>query len=241
MTRHAGLLAHSPDGSALAYLEYCRAGFAKNGDHRHPPITLDYIAMGESMPAWDAGDYASVRAKLAISVERLAKADCAFFFCPDNTAHIALEFAGPPLALPGLNIADVVADEAVRRGFKKVGVLGTRYTMDGPVYRRAFGARCIADAVPNAVDRETVNRIIFDELVSGVVTDPSRRAYCDVIDRLKAGGCDAVALVCTEIPLLITPEVSSLPTLDSTRLIAKAAFDVANGERAMPAWRGGPP
>lgn len=238
--RHAGLVAHSPDGSALCFLEYCRAGFARHVAHMHPDLTLDYIAMGASMPAWDAGDHAAVRATLARSVERLARAGADFFFCPDNTAHIALETAGPTLALPGLNIAEVVADEAVKRGYRCVGVLGTRHTMDGPVYRRALGARGIKTQVPDAADRETVNRIIFEELVSGIFKPDSRAAYAAIIDKMAAGGCDVVALVCTEIPLLVPPEASRLPTLDSTRLLAHAAFEVASGDRPLPTWRGGP-
>lgn len=233
--RHAGLMAHSADGAALCFLEFCHAG----GD-LHPDITLDCIAMGHCLPAWAAGDHQLIRATLARSIETLARAGAEFFFCPDNTAHIALELEGPALALPGLNIAEIVADEAVRRGHRKVGVLGTRYTMDGPVYARALGRRDIAHAVPNAMDREAVNRIIFDELVAGIIKDESRGAYLAVIERLRDAGCDAVALVCTEIPLLVTPESSSLPTLDSTRLLARAAFEVANSARPLPTWRGGP-
>jgi aspartate racemase len=113
--------------------------------------------------------------------------------------------------------------------------------MAGPVYPRALGRRGIGSTVPNEADREMGNRVIFDELVSGILRDESRAAYGAVIERLKASGCDAVALVCTEIPLLVTPQASVLPTLDSTRLLARAAFDVAIGRRALPTWRGGPP
>jgi aspartate racemase len=237
---HLGILAHSTEGAALCFLEFCREGFRRVGRHEHPDVTLDYIAFGYSMPAWDAGEYGSVRATLATSVERLARAGAGFFACPDNTAHMALEVPGPDLALPGLHIAEVVADQAVADGHKRVGVLGTRYTMDGPLYPRALAARGIAAELPDAADRDTVNTIIFDELVNGVVTDGSRREYLRVIERLAARGCDAVALVCTEIPLLVTPEVSPLPTLDSTRLLARVAYDVAVGDRARPSWHGGP-
>lgn len=239
--RHAGLVAHSPDGAALCFLEYCRAGHARHGAHLHPPITLDYTAMGESMAAWDAGDYAAVRATLAASIGRLDRAGAHFFFCPDNTAHIALESPGPPLALPGLNIAEIVAEEAARRGYRHVGVLGTRYTMQGPVYPRALAARAIACSVPDAADQQALNAIIFEELVGGVLKPESRTVFQLVIERLQARGCDAAALVCTEIPLLIAPEDSVLPTLDSTRLLAHRAFAVAEGEAPIPDWRGGPP
>ncbi|MER6946697.1 amino acid racemase [Nonomuraea sp. NPDC000554] len=239
--RHLGILAHSTEGAALCFLTYCQEGFRRLGRHDHPDVTLDYIAFGRSMPAWDAGDHDTVRATLAVSVDRLARAGADFFVCPDNTAHLALERPGPDLALPGLHLPEVVADQAARDGRTRVGVLGTRYTMDGPLYPRAFADRGIAAELPEPDERHTINRIIFDELVNGVFTESSRREYVRVIDGLAARGCDAVALVCTEIPLLVTPDVSPLPTLDSTRLGATAAYDVAVGARPLPTWRGGPP
>ncbi|MGH3454444.1 MAG: aspartate/glutamate racemase family protein [Nocardioidaceae bacterium] len=237
--KHAGILAHSAEGASLCFLTFCQAGFEALGSHQHPDVTLDCIAMGHSMPAWDSGDYAAVRPILAESVRRLAGAGAEFFVCPDNTAHIAMELDGDPFALPGLHIAEVVADQAAADGRHRVGVLGTRFTMDGPVYRRALDARGIDHAVPAPDDRALVDRVIFDELVNGVFTDAARQAYVDIIDKLRADGCDAVALVCTEIPILVSPEVSPLPTLDSTRLLARAAFDVTAGRRPLPTWRGG--
>lgn len=236
---HLGILAHSAEGAALCFRTFCQEGFRELGPDDHPDVTLDLIALARSMPAWDAGDHDSIRATLAESVRRLAAAGAGFFVCPDNTAHMALERPGDDLALPGLHIAQVVADRAARDGRTRVGVLGTRYTMDGPVYPRELAARGIAAEVPDAGDRETVNEIIFKELVNGVVSGESRRRYVQIIERLAERGCDAVALVCTEIPLLVTPDVSPLPTLDSTRLLARAAFDVAVGRRPLPAWRGG--
>jgi aspartate racemase len=207
----------------------------------HPDVMLDCEAMGHVMPAWEANDQATVRAFLAQSIQRLADGGCDFFACPDNTAHIALETAGPDLPLPGLNIADVVAEQAAGLGMKRVAVLGTRFTMGGPVYRRALPAVGIEPRFPNEEERADVDRIIFEELVEGEFTDASRSRYVGIIDRLKRDeGCDGVALVCTEIPLLVTPNVSPLPTLDSTRLLARAAFEVCRGRRAFPAWRGGP-
>jgi aspartate racemase len=240
MKQHLGILAHSTEGAALCFLEYCQEGFRRIGRHEHPDVTLDYIAFGYSMPAWNAGDHATVRATLATSVQRLARAGADFFACPDNTAHLALDVDGPDLALPGLHIADVVADRAAADGRARVAILGTRYTMDSQLYPRALAARGIAAELPEVQDRHTVNRIIFDELVNGVFTDASRDEYLRIIDSLAAGGCDAVALVCTEIPLLVAPEVAPLPILDSTRLLAVAAYEVAVGYRPLPDWRGGP-
>jgi aspartate racemase len=238
--RHLGILAHSAEGAALCFRAFCQEGFRELGPDDHPDVTLDLIALARSMPAWDAGDHDAVRAILAESVRRLAAAGADFFACPDNTAHMALERPGDDLPLPGLHIAQIVADRAARDARTRVGVLGTRYTMDGPVYPRELAARGIAAEVPDTGDRETVNRIIFEELVNGVLTDGSRREFARIIGRLAERGCDAVALVCTEIPLLVTPDESPLPTLDSSRLLARAAFEAAMSRRPLPTWRGGP-
>lgn len=235
-----GILAHSSEGAALCYLTFCREGFREIGRHMHPDVMLDCTPMGRAMPAWEAGDLPAVRAIMAESAERLVAGGCDFFACPDNTAHIALESEGPALVLPGLNIADVVAEQASALGMKRVAVLGTRFTMAGPVYRRALPAVGIAPAFPNEVERADIDRIIFDELVEGVFTDASRRRYVEIIRRLKdEERCEGVALVCTEIPLLVTAGASPLPILDSTRLLARAAFEVCVGKRAFPTWRGG--
>ena len=238
--KHCGILAHSTGGAALCFLEFCQEGVRRLGSHVYPDVTLDYIAFGHSMPAWDAGDYDSIRATLSASVDRLARAGAEFFICPDNTAHLALERPGPDLALPGLHIAEVVADQAASDGRGRVGVLGTRYTMDSPLYPRALAARGIGSEIPAEDDRQLVNKIIFDELVNDVFTEQSRQEYLRVIAGLAERGCDAVALVCTEIPLLVTPADSPLPTLDSTRLLARAGLAVGVGDRPLPTWRGGP-
>jgi aspartate racemase len=237
--KHLGILAHSAEGAALCFRAFCQEGFAELGPHDHPDVTMDCIALARSMGAWDDGEYTSIRAILSESVRRLAATGADFFVCPDNTAHMALEEPGEDLALPGLHIAEVVAERAVGDGRVRVGVLGTRYLMDGLLYPRAFAAHGIAVELPDPSDRDVINKIIFTELVNGVLTTSSRQEYVRVIEQLAARGCDAVALVCTEIPLLITPETSPLPTLDSTRLLAHAAFEVAVGRRVLPTWRGG--
>jgi aspartate racemase len=238
--KHLGILAHSVEGALLCFRTFCQEGFQRIGPHDHPDVTMDCIPLARSMPAWDAGDLPVIREILATSVSRLAAAGADFFVCPDNTAHEALEAGEPDLALPGLHIADVVAARAADAGYRRVGILGTRYLMDGPVYPPALAARGIETVVPPPDDRELVNAVIFGELVNGVLTEPSRAGYIRIIGDFKDRGCDAVALVCTEIPLLITPEVAPLPTLDSTRLLAHAAFEVAIGAAPMPTWPGGP-
>lgn len=236
---HIGILGHSADGSALCYLECVRESARLLGDHVHPEITLSLLPMGPTVPWWESGDLVRINAHLHATAERLAAAGCNFFVCPDNTAHIALDAAAEPYPLPGLHIAEVVAERAKAEGRRSVALLGTKYTMEGPSYRAAFAPHGIELRIPGAADREHLNRYIFDELCKGEFTDYARADFLRVIDQLKAEGCDAVALSCTEIPLIVTPENSSLPTLDSTRLLARAAVAVALGRAAAPRWRGG--
>jgi aspartate racemase len=222
--KHIGIVACSAEGAALCYQAICRESLQLVGKNDHPRITLDSIPLAAWMPAFDAGDYRGVASFMLESAQLLAAAGADFAVCPDNSAHRAWDYVQADTPIPWLHIARVVGAEAQERGYGRVGVLGTRFTMAGPVYRDALSSLGIDTMVPEPDDCETVDRIIFSELVDGVFTDSSRRAYNDVIERLGERGCGAVALACTEIPLLVRPEESPLPTLDSTRLLAAAAL-----------------
>lgn len=200
---------------------------------------MSLLPMGPTIPWWESGDLEQINEHLRATAERLAAAGCDFFVCPDNTAHIALEAANEPYPLPGLHIAEVVAQRAKADGHKRIALLGTRYTMEGPVYSAAFARHGMEMRTPGAADREMLNRIIFDELCLGRFEEPARCEFLRVIEALKAEDCDAAALCCTEIPILVTPEISPLPTLDSTRLLAHAAVATALGADPLPKWRGG--
>ncbi|MDP9190641.1 MAG: amino acid racemase [Acidobacteriota bacterium] len=238
--KHIGILAHSADGAALCFLEMCREGARRLGVHMHPEITMSILPMGECLDAWERMDLPFLNAALTRTAQRLADAHCDFFVCPDNTAHIAFEAPDVNLPLPGLHIAEIVAQRARADGRKCVGLLGTKWTMEGTVYRDAFARAGIELRVPSADDRALINSTIFEELCQGIVSDASRAEFTRIIEDLKASGCDAVALSCTEIPLLVTPDVSPLPTLDSTRLLAREAVATALEERPLPTWCGGP-
>ena len=238
--KHVGVLAHSFEGATLCFRTACMEGVKRLGSHMHPEITMTCSPMALVLDAWERGDNEELRSFFMADARKLAAAGCDFFVCPDNTAHIALESPGQPYPIPALHIGEVVAEQALRDGRTRVGILGTKYTMTGPVYPGALGRRGIDWAVPDEADRKIVDDIIFNELCLGDFRDKSRDAYVRIIDKLKADGCDAVALVCTEIPLLIPQHVSPLPTLDSTRLLAAAAVEAAIGDRPMPEWCGGP-
>lgn len=225
--KHIGILAHTADGAALCFLEMIRESARRLGAHRHPEITLSILPLADVLEAYDRGDLAAVNAQLILTCRRLAAAGCDFYVCPANSAHIAIDAATEPYPLPGLHIADIVARRARAGGRRRVALLGTRWTMEAPLYPSAFARAGVELTVPVPAERAIIDRIIFEELVHGVVTDASRAAYVTIIERMKRAGCDAVALSCTEIPLLVTPEVSPLPTLDSTRLLARAAVEEA--------------
>jgi len=238
--KHIGILAHSAEGSALCYLTACHEGSKHMGEHTHPDITMSVIAMGHSMPAWEQNDLRTIRAILAKAVLRLKAAGCDFFICPDNTAHLALEFNGPRLALPGLHIAEIVAMAAAKGGFRTIGVLGTRWIMESTLYRNVFERHGLEFAVPTSEERVVIHQIIFKELNNGIFRHESRETFQQIISGLSLRGCDAVVLGCTEIPLLINADASPLPTLDSTRLLAIAGVTVALGKLPLPDWVGGP-
>ena len=237
--KHIGILAHSADGAALCFLEMVREGARAMGAHEHPEITLSILPMGATFAAYDAGDLAAVNAHLMRTCQRLADAGCDFFVCPDNTAHIALDAATVKYPLPGLHICDVVAQRAKADSRARVALLGTRWTMTGPAYPAAFARAGLKLQAPEPEERAVIDRIIFEELCQGIIKEASRAEYVRIIARMQRDGCDAVALSCTEIPLLVTPEVSPLPTLDSTRLLARAAVAVGLGHASAPNWRGG--
>jgi aspartate racemase len=224
VAKHIGIVACSAEGAALCYRTICVEGAAIFGTHNHPEITMHTIPLADYMAPIYEDDWQGAGELILRSARRLADAGADFLICPDNTLHRAIDLIVDTSPLPWLHIATEVAASARSRGYKRVGVLGTKYLMEGPVYPPKFAAAGIAHEIPPADDRERINRIIFDELVNGRFEEPARGFFQDVIARMKARGCDAVALSCTEIPLLISEADSSLPILDSTRLLARAAL-----------------
>jgi aspartate racemase len=230
---HIGIVAGSSEGAALCYRTICLEAPALLGDYGHPPVTLDgSVSLAEYMEFVYRDDWRGVAKLMLDSVRRLHAAGAQFAICPDNTFHQALPYIRDSSPVPWLHIAEVVAEEARKQGRRHLGVLGTRYLMEGPVYREVLGSRDIEMTVPEADDRLAVNRIIFDELVNGKVLEPSRERLLRLVTSLRGQGCDAVVLGCTELPLIILPEDASLPTLDSTRLLARAAVRRALGSAA---------
>jgi len=222
--KHIGVAAVSAEGAALCYRTICAEGAARLGGHRHPEITLHTFPLGTYIEAIDADRWDEAAELLLASARKLAGAGAELLISPDNTIHPALERVRERSPAPWLHIAEEVAATAAARGFRRLGVLGTRSLMEGPVYPPKLGSHGIECVIPERAERERLNALIFDELVHGRFEPPVRRVFQAAIDALAARGCDAVVLGCTEIPLLISESDSRLPTLDSTRILARAAL-----------------
>ncbi|HEX4784520.1 MAG TPA: amino acid racemase [Candidatus Sulfotelmatobacter sp.] len=221
---HIGIVACSTEGAALCYRTISLEGSQTLGRHHHPEVSLHSYPLAQYMKHIESGDWAGVAELMMSSADKLARGGADFLICPDNTIHQAFDLIEHRSARPWLHIGREVACQAQRSHFKRLGVLGTRYLMEGPVYPDALKAAGIEDRIPGPERRDRINQIIFDELVNGQFLPRSLAYFTEVIRDLKDQGCDAVVLGCTEIPLLVTPESSPLPTLDSTRLLAKAAL-----------------
>lgn len=229
MTKHIGIVACSAEGAALCYRTICIEGANLMGRYAHPEVTMHTFPLNQYIRYIEAGDWENVASLMLSSVDKVAKAGADFAICPDNTIHQAFDLVVKKSPIAWLNIAEEVVAEAKRQNYKCVGVLGTRFLMESPVYPTKLTATGIEHRIPKVKDREHINEIIFNELVYGCFSSETRAYFKEVIGRLKNQGCDAVVLGCTEIPLLVTQESSPLPMLDSTRLLARAALKEATG------------
>lgn len=224
MTQHIGIVAGSAEGAALCYRTICLEAPAVMGEHNHPEITMNSAPMAQFMGPIRANDWEAVATLLAASARKVARAGADFAICPDNTYHQAFKYLIPRSPIPWLHIAGAVAEEAHRSGYLRLGILGTKYLAESDVYPEALAEFKIDSEIPDEADREKINDIIFKELVNGIFTEASRLYFNEVTEKLKARRCDAVVLGCTEIPLIVRPDDTPLPTLDSTRLLARAAL-----------------
>jgi aspartate racemase len=224
MPQHIGIVACSAEGAALCYRTICVEGAQILGAHAHPEVSMHTHSLAEYVKCLDHDDWHGVGELMLSSANKLAKIGADFLICPDNTIHQALACVEPRSPLPWLHIAEVVAAQAVKSGFRCLGLTGTRWLVESEVYPEKLTAHGLGFVRPNATEREETNRIIMDELVCGIFRPEAVATFQRVIGRMKDEGCDAVVLGCIEIPLIMNDSNSPLPTLDSTRLLARAAL-----------------
>jgi aspartate racemase len=227
MSRHIGIVGCSAEGAALCYRTICIEAPARMGRHAHPEVSMHTHSLADYVRHIDSGDWQGVAALMVSSARKLEAAGADFLICPDNTIHQAMASVAPASPLPWLHIAEVVAEEAVGCGFRRLGITGTRSLVDSDVYPAKLAERGVEWVRPAVEDRTEIDRIIMEELVCGIFAPEAVTFFQGAIGRLAQAGCDGVVLGCTEIPLIMNDRNSPLPTLDSTRLLARAALDRA--------------
>ncbi|HEX2544221.1 MAG TPA: amino acid racemase [Ramlibacter sp.] len=228
--RHIGIVGCSAEGAALCYRTICTEAAALLGTpHAHPEVSLHTPSLHRYVERLDAGDVQGVADLMLESAHRLQRAGADFLVCPDNTIHQAFHLVEPHSPLPWLHIAREVARDAQRRGFRRIGILGTHWLVASEVYPEQLRAAGLDFLRPTEEERIEVGRLIMDELVCGIQHPRQVDELAAVIARMQAQGCDAVVLGCTELPLVLNDRNSPLPTLDSTRLLARAALRDALG------------
>jgi aspartate racemase len=224
MPKHIGIVGCSAEGAALCYKTICVEGAKALGPHAHPEVSMHTPSFADYVRRLDQDDWRGVGELMLASADKLAMIGADFLICPDNTIHQAFAYVLPRSPRPWLHIAEVVAAQSAARGFRRLGLTGTRWLVDSEVYPEKLATYGLEYVRPSPAERAEINRIIMEELVYGVFRPEAVACFQQVIRHLAAQGCDAVILGCTEIPLLINDSNSTLPTLDSTRLLARAAI-----------------
>jgi len=224
MAKHIGIIGCSAEGAALCYQTICKEGSEIMGEHSHPEVSMHTHPLNEYMKYIYKDKWNGVVKLMISSAKKLKSSGADFLICPDNTIHQVFDDVEKKSPLPCLHIAREVARDAGSLGFSKSAVLGTRYLMTGPVYKEAYKKMGLKMMIPSQSVRDRINRIIFEQLVYGEIRVESSKYLYTQIRILADRGCDSVVLGCTELPLIILPEASPLPVLDSTRILARAAL-----------------
>ncbi len=228
MAKRIGILGGmSPESTAAYYEIITRTYTERFGDYGYPEILI-YSVSFQSYVDWpNAGRWDLVAEGLRQAGRTLEAAGADFLLIATNTMHMVFDEVQAGVTIPVLSLLDVVSEAILARGMTRVGLLGTRFTMEKPFYQDALARRGITVLTPDAEDRVYVHRVIYEELVAGQILDASRAGYQRVVEKLVARGAEGIILGCTEIPLLITEADVAVPLFDTTRLHAEAALEYA--------------
>lgn len=229
MPKHIGIVAVSPEGSALCYRDIFRVAKRMVGDSGHPVVSLHNIPVEKYLAAVNQNDWPAVGAMLVQSAKILAGCGAEFCILPDNLMQNGVLLAQHSSPIPWLTMTDLVAEAVVRDGRRVVGLIGTKMVMLGSIYQSLLGIRRVQVLIPETGDAEELDRVIFKELLFGDVRPASQKRVLDIIASLKRNGCEGVILGCTEASLMINPENSPLPIYDAAELLADGAVRFALG------------
>jgi aspartate racemase len=235
--RTIGLLGGMSWESTLVYYRLINQGVrARLGGLRSAPIMLNSLDFGEVEPLQASGDWPALMQMLVGAARRVEQAGAECLLVATNTMHKVADEIESAIGIPLIHVVDVTAAALERDGIERVGLLGTRFTMEDGFWRerleRRFGIETI---VPGPEQMATINQVIFEELCHGVIRDHSRRRYLQIIASLNQRGARAVILGCTEIGMLVGPDDIPVPLYDTTELHAAAAVEFALQEAVQKA------
>ncbi len=197
------------------------------GNHSAKSVMVS-VDFAEVEPMMESGKWNEVLDLIGNAASDIENGGADFLVICTNTIHKLADEISERISIPILNIIDVTADEIKRMGFEKVGLLGTRFTMEQDFYKmRLKEKHGIESVIPDKSDRDIIHSVIMNELSVGVFTPESKRKYLEIITKLSKRGAEGVILGCTEIPLLVTENDTDIPLFDTTLLHAKAAVDPA--------------
>jgi aspartate racemase len=223
-----GLLGGMSWESTVTYYQVINEGIKRElGGLHSAKIVLYSVDFSEIEACQANGDWDKSAEILGSAAHNLEKAGADFIVICTNTMHKIVPQMRKMISIPILHIADATADMLIDRGISNVALLGTKYTMTQDFYKARLIERGLSVLIPDTAGIETVNRIIYEELCLGIVSDASRAQYQETIDDMKAQGAQGVILGCTEIGLLISQKDSSLPVFDTTLIHAQAAVKAA--------------
>jgi aspartate racemase len=228
MHRKIGILGGLSPESTVIYYEHITRTYAETfGDHSYPEIIIYSVNFQNYVDWGDAGDWEKISEDMVKAARALERAGAELGIIATNTMHLAFDAVQAAVGIPFLHLVDAVAEAIKAEGFSRVGLLGTKFTMNMPFYAERLAANGITVIVPEASDQEEVNRVIYEELVRGRILDASRKTYVEIISKLKESDAEGVILGCTEIPLLVSEEDSSLPLFNTAVIHAQKALDFA--------------
>lgn len=218
------------EATALYYRLLNQAAADALGTHHNARSVIVSVDFAEALALANQGDWDGLAVLLIDAAKRLRDAGADMVLLGANTAHIVADQVGAAIDVPLIHIADVAGEAARARGFRRVGLIGTRFTLESPIYAERLRERCgLTVVVPDAAGRDELQRIIVDELTVGRVEATSRQHCRTIMQRLSDEGAEAIIVACTELPLLVRPEDSVLPLLDTTALHIEAALRLALG------------
>ncbi len=230
MSKRIGILGGmSPESTVEYYQHITRTYVSRYGDYNYPEVLIFSVSFQPYVDWPNQGQWDRVAGGLAEAARSLEAAGADFIIIATNTMHLVFDQVQAAVGVPMLSLLDVTAAVIKEQGLVRVGLLGTRFTMESNLYPETLADVGIEVLVPEAADRDFVNRTIYDELVAGQVRDESRVEFIGIVNRLVSRGAQGIILGCTEIPLLLCQADVEVPLFDTTTIHAQAALDYALG------------